>query len=66
MPFRDAGAYAKECGGCHGTGRVGGHGPAIIACQPIREVKLTDRGNWNSGKLIAWARQQAGIEAVKP
>jgi uncharacterized protein (TIGR02996 family) len=30
------------CSACHGTGRTGGHGPALVLAAPIEEVVLSD------------------------
>lgn len=30
------------CDNCHGTGRTGGHGPAVVKAAPIERVMLTD------------------------
>jgi uncharacterized protein (TIGR02996 family) len=32
----------RGCSKCDGTGRIGAHGQAIVAAQPIDEVRLTD------------------------
>ena len=31
------------CHRCRGTGRIDGHGPAIVAAQPVQQVTLSDR-----------------------
>ncbi len=31
------------CPDCRSTGRIGGHGPALVQSQPLEEVRLTDR-----------------------
>jgi uncharacterized protein (TIGR02996 family) len=38
-----------KCRSCHDTGHVMGHGPAIVQCQPVEEVVLTDREPYRGG-----------------
>lgn len=74
VPFPDT------CRHCHGTGRIGGHGPVIVACQPVTQLVLTDAEHWgiptNEGTGIVtaeqcgsnylnWARQQAGLTPLE-
>jgi uncharacterized protein (TIGR02996 family) len=61
--MRDASAwtYWWNCDTCSGTGRIGGHGPAIMRAQPVREVQLTDREpDHEEDNLWRW---YAGYEA---
>ena len=41
------GEWNMPCIDCHGTGRIGGHGPAIAAVQPVMEVLTTDGIVWS-------------------
>lgn len=34
---------ALRCPDCHGTGRVGAHGPALVRAAPLTSVRLSDR-----------------------
>jgi uncharacterized protein (TIGR02996 family) len=34
--------FFRDCLRCHGTGRTGGHGPALVLAAPIEEVVLSD------------------------
>ncbi len=36
------GTIMKWCHDCHGTGRIGGHGPALVCCCPLELVTLTE------------------------
>lgn len=52
------------CQTCSGTGRLTGHGPQIVACQPIVELNLTDMGTSgaeaSNRDFLNWARRQHG------
>lgn len=49
------------CSTCLGTGRSGGHGPAIVACQPVGSVVLTDRTPYhNVAGVWIWVSSAAG------
>lgn len=54
------------CQLCHGTGRTGGHGPAIVWAAPIEDVFLIvkDGGKTkiHSKALVAWAKNQTRPE----
>lgn len=63
---------AAGCPACRG-GYVGGHGPAIVACQPVTRLVATD-WQYSLGGLsireychrwLNWARQQAGLELLE-
>ena len=43
------GVHSPICSTCHGTGRIGGNGPAIVAAQPIERVEVTDAVIHQSG-----------------
>jgi uncharacterized protein (TIGR02996 family) len=57
----DISQHEKDCSACSGTGRIGGHGPAIVLTQPIMVARLTDEPDADSRLAIAWARQEAGL-----
>jgi uncharacterized protein (TIGR02996 family) len=48
--------YQADCHDCHGTGRIGAHGPQIVLSQPITRVSLTDirLGNFIPPVLLPW------------
>jgi uncharacterized protein (TIGR02996 family) len=67
------GILSDPCGTCHGSGRIGGHGTAIVKAAPLERVVITGAlnpiPNWLmlpsplsaetlSATLIAWASQQ--------
>lgn len=68
----DGSYYPRECGWCDGKGRLGGHGPAIVACQPVTRLVLVDVGDSGPTKRetgrrwLNWARQQAGLTPLEP
>lgn len=60
----------QPCPRCSGTGRTPGHGPAIVAQQPIQDVEFTDVGvlselppfllyGWDSGHWRPWVSLNA-------
>lgn len=57
-----SGEPTLHCDDCDGAGLVGGHGPAIVACQPVLRLVLVDLSittldtHW-----LNWARKQAGL-----
>jgi uncharacterized protein (TIGR02996 family) len=53
--------HARKCPHCRDTGRIGGHGPAIVLAQPIMVARLTDEPDADSRLAIAWARREAGL-----
>ena len=47
-----------QCHVCHGTGRIGGHGPALVRAAPLERVTLSDQepSEALSAAYLAWAR----------
>lgn len=49
----------SKCRQCHGTGRINGHGAAIVLAAPVEKLTLTDvrAERWGDGLYhLAWAR----------
>jgi uncharacterized protein (TIGR02996 family) len=45
----------RPCYRCHGKGSIPGHGPAVVACQPVTDVRLTDRRPYRSEGGYWWS-----------
>lgn len=43
-----------SCPDCAGTGLVGAHGPAIVECQPVTRVVLTDKQPYSTNGVYCW------------
>ncbi len=48
----------SACPNCHGTPRTAGVGAALVACQPVTTVRVTDREPF--GRYTAWSWWDAG------
>ena len=64
----NGGKRPLKCPICHGTGRVGGVGPAVVRCQPVTFAKASDRKpNWrSSGRGRVWHWRLANKDAALP
>jgi len=49
----------EQCSICSGTGRVGGHGPALVRACPLERVTLSDREP-DESDLVSWSSHPQG------
>ncbi len=61
--------YRLNCPDCRGAGRTPALGPKVVACQPVTDVRLTERrpqdyhnndATFHEGRLYGWSRTPPG------